>query len=232
MFTLSGVLFDMDGILIDSEPFWRQAEMELFATVGVHLSEENCRETTGLRIEEVVAHWYAIQPWSGVSQAHLSQQILNRVVELVSTQGRPLAGVKEALQACLDLGLPLGLASSSDYCLIQATLQRLALQEYFSVVHSAQEESWGKPHPAVYLTAAAKLQVHPLSCLAIEDSLNGVISAKAARMPVVAIPDQEQASNPRFCLADFRMSSLLEFPSWLIQQKICLNPPVLPPVTT
>ncbi|MBS2038918.1 hexitol phosphatase HxpB [bacterium] len=220
MLTINGILFDMDGVLIDSEPFWRQAEMELFATVGLTLSEEDCRQTTGLRIEEVVAHWYAIQPWSGTSPSLLSQQILDRVVELVGTQGQPMAGVQEALQACRQAGLPLGLASSSNYCLIEATLERLGLRPFFSVIHSAQDESWGKPHPAVYLSAASKLQVSPLRCLAIEDSLNGVISAKAARMPVLAIPDREQAANPRFCLADCQLSSLLEFPTWLAEQEV------------
>lgn len=212
---IAGVLFDMDGILIDSEPFWRQAEMELFATVGLQLSEEDCRQTTGLRIEEVVAHWYALQPWNGVSQADLSLQILQRVVGLVREQGRPLAGVCEALQACRQAGLPLGLASSSNYCLIEATLERLGLRDWFSVIHSAEEEHWGKPHPAVYLRAAEKLGVSPLRCLAVEDSLNGVISAKAARMQVVAVPSPEQSDDPRFCLADARLPTLLEFADWL-----------------
>ena len=220
MLTIAGVLFDMDGILIDSEPFWRQAEMELFAGVGLQLDEEDCRQTTGLRIEEVVAHWFAIRPWKGTSQAELSEQILGRVVELVTTRGRPLAGVREALQACRQAGVPTGLASSSNYCLIEATLNRLELRDFFSVLHSAQDEAWGKPHPAVYLSAASKLGVPPQRCLAIEDSLNGLISARAARMSVVAIPDSEQASNPRFCLADCQLSSLLEFPAWLSQQAV------------
>lgn len=217
---LSGILFDMDGILIDSEPFWRQAEMEVFTTVGLTLTDADCRQTMGLRIEEVVSHWFALRPWDSPSQEELSRQILGRVIELVSSQGRPLPGVPEALQACLEAKLPLGLASSSNYSLIDATLERLQLRDFFSVVHSAQEENWGKPHPAVYLSAAAKLGVSPLCCLAIEDSLNGVIAAKAARMPVVAIPDREQSANPRFCLAEHRLSSLLEFPAWLAEQDL------------
>lgn len=218
--TLSGILFDMDGILIDSEPFWRQSEMEVFATVGLTLSEADCRQTMGLRIEEVVSHWFRLRPWPGPGQDQLSRQILQRVVELLSSQGRPLPGVCQALQACLDARLPLGLASSSNYCLIEATLERLQLRDFFSVVHSAQDESWGKPHPAVYFSAAAKLGVSPLRCLAVEDSLNGVIAAKAARMPVVAIPDQEQSADPRFCLAEDRLASLLEFPAWLAEQDL------------
>ena len=218
--TLSGFLFDMDGILIDSEPFWRQAEMEVFATLGLSLSEADCRQTMGLRIEEVVAHWFRLRPWSGPAQDQISQQILQRVVELVSSQGRPLAGVHEALGACLETGLPVGLASSSNYCLIEATLERLQLRHSFALVHSAQDESWGKPHPAVYLSAAARLEVEPVRCLAIEDSLNGVIAAKAARMPVVAIPDHEQSADPRFCLADYRLPSLREFPAWLAEQDL------------
>ena len=102
----------------------------------------------------------------------------------------------------------MGLASSSTYRLIDCTLESLGLKDFFEVIHSAQEEALGKPHPAVYLSAAAKLGVAASGCLAIEHSLNGVIAAKAARMTVVAIPEAHQQSDPRFAVADHRLESL------------------------
>ena len=212
---IKGILFDMDGVLIDSEPFWRLAEIEVFATVGVHLSDQDCRQTMGLRIDEVVAFQYGLAPWKQPGQQQVAGLILDRVVELVRQRGKPLPGVVQAVTAAQASGLPMGIASSSSYRLIEATLDCLGLQEYFPIVHSAQHEALGKPHPAVYLAAADKLNVAASSCVAIEDSLNGIIAAKAARMRVVAIPDEEQGQDPRFVLADTRLHSLLEFPDWL-----------------
>lgn len=209
------IIFDMDGILIDSEPYWRQAEIEHFGSVGLELTEADCAQTTGLRIDEVVAYRYAEKPWNDVSQAEIAERILNRVEELVASVGVPLAGAIEAVNLVAVSGRPLALASSSSYRLIQATLKRLGLEEAFPVVHSAEEETWGKPHPAVYLQAAGKLGCSPLDCLAIEDSLNGVISAKAARMQVVAIPAAHDQNDPRFCLADHQLQQVSQLEEFL-----------------
>ena len=212
---MKGILFDMDGILIDSEPFWRQAEIDIFGRVGLPLTEAECFQTMGLRIDEVVAIRYAQKPWTELSQKEVADLILEQVENLVRQQGEPLPGVEAALACARDSGLPVGLASSSSYRLIEATLEALGVKKYFGVIHSAEEEEWGKPHPAVYLRAAAKLGVAPTACLAIEDSLNGVIAAKAARMAVVAIPEAQAPEDPRFVLADHRLADLAEFPQLL-----------------
>ena len=198
-----GILFDMDGVLIDSEPFWRQAEVEVFATVGVHLTLEQCAETMGLRIDEVVSYRAPEH-----DQAALAEAIVSRVEELVRAHGVPLAGAREVLEAIRQRAIPCGLATSSSYRLLEATLGALDLRDYFSVVHSAQDEVYGKPHPAVYLSAAEKLGIAAPRLLAIEDSVNGVISGKAARMTVVAIPEAPYREDPRFAIADYRFDSL------------------------
>ncbi|MCA9790564.1 MAG: HAD hydrolase-like protein, partial [Candidatus Eremiobacteraeota bacterium] len=112
---IAAILFDMDGILIDSEPFWRRAEVEEFGAVGLKLTEDDCHQTTGLRIDEVVAFRHAQQPWSEPSQAEVAERITARVAELVATQGQPLGGARQALEAARQTGLQLGLASSSTY---------------------------------------------------------------------------------------------------------------------
>lgn len=212
---LAAVLFDMDGVLIDSEPFWRQAEMEVFASVGLYLSEDDCRQTTGLRIDEVVALRHGEHGWAAPSCQEVAEAIVARVIQLVKSQGTPLTGVGAALEAARASGLPMAIASSSSYALIDATLEALNLGDYFPVRHSAQDEPLGKPHPGVYLRAAEKLGVAACRCLAVEDSLNGLVAAKSARMRAVVVPDRCQPRDPRFCLADAQLETLLEFPALL-----------------
>ncbi len=207
----TGILFDMDGILIDSEPFWRQAEIEVFSTVGVHLTDEQCAETMGLRIDEVVLY----RAPEHHDKAALAEAIVARVEELVRERGVPLPGSREVLEWIREEGIPCGLATSSSYRLLESTLAALELREFFSVVHSAQDEIYGKPHPAVYLQAAEKLGIPPTQCLAIEDSVNGVLAAKAARMGVVAIPEAPFRNDPRFAIADRQLVSLVEFEALL-----------------
>ncbi len=210
--TYAGILFDMDGVLIDSEPFWRQAEIEVFATVGVHLTEEQCAETMGLRIDEVVRLRAPRH-----DQAALAEAIVSRVEQLVREKGVPLPGSREILEWIRQKDIPCGLATSSSYRLLESTLAALGLRDYFSIVHSAQDEIYGKPHPAVYLSAAQKLGIEPVEVLAIEDSVNGVIAGKAARMKVVAIPEAPFRSDRRFAIADYQCDSLSELGEMLQQ---------------
>ena len=107
--------------------------------------------------------------------------------------------------------LKVALASSSAYRVIRAVVERLGLADAFDLIYSAEEEEYGKPHPGVYLTTAHRLGVAPTRCLAVEDSLNGVLAAKAARMKCVAIPEAEARHDPRFAIADTVLDSLNGF---------------------
>jgi mannitol-1-/sugar-/sorbitol-6-/2-deoxyglucose-6-phosphatase len=200
------VIFDMDGLLIDSEPTWRRSEIEVFAEVGVTLTEAMCRETTGLRIDEVVAHHYGRAPWEGTSVPALAARIVDRMIEEVTARGAPLPGAVEAIERLSARGVPLGLASSSPRRLIDATLARLSVAARFAAITSAEDDRYGKPHPSVYLRAAEALGAAPTRCLVFEDSLNGVIAAKAARMRCVAVPESDPA--PGFAVADALLGSL------------------------
>ncbi len=199
------LIFDMDGILIHSEPFWREAEIELFKTVGVELDEAECAQTMGLRVDEVVA---LRAPHA--NQKELIEKLEGWVERLIRAQGQPLEGVVPVLERVRAVGWPCALATSSSQRLLRATLERLQLKDFFQITHSAETEPLGKPHPAVYLSAAAKLGVRPTDCLAIEDSVNGVIAAKAARMKVVAIPEADFREDPRLGIADLKLDSLTE----------------------
>jgi HAD superfamily hydrolase (TIGR01509 family) len=200
----------MDGVLIDSEPLWQRAEIELFATVGLQLTAEQAAETTGLRIDEVVALRHAQSPWLEPSPAELCARIVQRVAELVLQQGQPLPGAPAALALARASADRVGLATSSPRTLIQAVLARLELTHTFDAVATAEDERYGKPHPAVYLTLADRLAVPPSRCVAIEDSLHGLVAAKAARMRCVVVPDPRFAADPRFALADHQLRSLAD----------------------
>jgi sugar-phosphatase len=214
--TIQAVIFDMDGLLIDTEPIWRRAEIEIFGRLGLHLTEEQCLDTMGVRVAEVVRLWYGRYPWQGPSCEEVTKQIEDRVIDYVLTEGKAKAGVYEALQMVADAGLPIAIASSSSEDLIRAVVQRLVIGTYIDLICSAVAEPEGKPHPAVYLTAARLLGVPPETCLALEDSPNGVLSAKAAGMYCVAVPDRFLASDPRMLQADLRLNTLEELTSELL----------------
>lgn len=207
---LAAVIFDMDGVLIDSEPLWQEAEIAVFAGVGVTLDRRLCLQTTGLRSDELVAYWYARRPWSSPAPVEVERELLRLVSALIRERAERKAGLDEVLGVLATRDVRLGLASSSPYAIIDAVLERLGLTETFACVHSAEEEPYGKPHPGVYVSAARKLDVTPAACCAIEDSVNGVLAAKAARMTCVAVPDPATAADPRFVVADRVVRSLAE----------------------
>ncbi len=185
---IEAVVFDMDGVLIDSEPFWREVEVEVFGPLGLDLTPAMLASTMGMRTEEVAQHWYRHRPWDGPSPAEVAARLVARVVETVRRRGAIAEGAREAVDYLEGLGLRLALASSSPRVMIEAVLEVCGLLGRFEVVHSAQDERLGKPNPSVYLTTARELGVRPERCLAIEDSPAGVRAAKAAGMACLAVP--------------------------------------------
>src|SRR5215212_7605287 len=214
---LGAVVFDMDGLLIDSEPFWRAAELEVFCAVGVPLTLELARQTIGLRTADGVDYWHARYPWPKTSKREVTERIIQRGLALIRDQGMALPGAREAVRKLAALGVPLALASSSEEEVITAVLTKLDLADCFWVVQSAEHEPYGKPHPAVYLAAAHGLGVAPETCLAIEDTVTGVIAAKAARMACVAVPAPDAKDDRRFGVADAVQPSLAHLDADLLE---------------
>lgn len=204
-------------MLIDSEPFWRQAEIEVFGSVGLHLSESDVRQTMGLRIDDAVAHWWRRHPWAGPPPAAVERSVTSRVVELITGAGEPMPGAREAVALCRRLSLPVAVCSGSYAVVIEAALRRLGIEQEVSVWHSAEWEPVGKPHPGAYLSTAAKLGVDATTCLAVEDSFHGAISAKAARMRVVAVPEPAAFGSARWGFCDALLPSLVGFDEALIR---------------
>ncbi|MDI7386921.1 hexitol phosphatase HxpB [Cronobacter dublinensis] len=208
-------IFDMDGLLIDSEPLWDQAELEVMATLGVDTSRlHELPDTLGLRIDLVVELWFAQQPWNGPSVAEVTQRIITRAMTLVEEKRPLLPGVADAIALCKAQGLKVGLASASPLHMLERVLTLFGLRESFDALASAEHLPYSKPHPQVYLDAAAKLGVDPLCCVTLEDSVNGMVATKAARMRSIVVPAEENRSDARWALANVRLQSLTELEPW------------------
>ena len=221
---VQAVIYDLDGLLIDSEPCWERAEMEVLGSVGVPLTPERSHETTGLRLDEAVAYWAARYPWTAVSHEDVVSRILQRVLALLADRASLKPGVRESLAVVRRAGLRVALASSSPLALIEGALERVGLQSEFEQVVSAEGERFGKPHPGVYLTTAARLGVAPRVCLALEDSVNGVLAATSAGMRCIAVPERWPVADPRFSRANAVVHSLHEINDDLLRR--CQTPSI------
>lgn len=208
---INTVIFDMDGLLVDSEPLWGIAMREVFSTVGVSLSPELTHLTTGLRTKEVVSYWHNHFNWNSKSAEQVTTEIIDNVTDKILHNGQGMEGLHYILDFFRSRNFNIGLASSSPMRLIQSVLNHLDIGSAFNAVVSAEYEPYGKPHPAVYLACAGELGADPLDCLAFEDSVTGMIAAKAARMKVVVVPEAHKRTEPKFVLADMKLDSLLQF---------------------
>ena len=208
---MKAIIFDMDGVLIDSEPLWKIAQVEAFSKVGLDLSYTDCEETVGLRTDEVVQMWYDKVGWENKTVKEVETNIVDILIREIKSQGTALAGVMNALSEIKSARIKIGLATSSYERIIDVVLERFNITDYFDVVHSAEHEKYGKPHPEVFLSTAVKLEIDPKDCVVIEDSFNGMIAAKAARMKVIAVPEKSHSQDSRLAIADEVLESLNDF---------------------
>jgi len=210
---IEAIIFDMDGVIVDSEPFWRKAKVNAVARFGGVITEELAYQSTGLRIDEIANYWIRYCHLDISCAPELEKAILDEVITQIRTKGELLPGVRDSLEWLSKTDLKIGLASSSPLRLIEAVLSSFDLYSYFSVYVSAEQLPYGKPHPQVYLDTAEKLNVMPYQCVAIEDSVIGLISAKSARLTAICVPEPGQENNPRFGIADVTLSSLNDLTS-------------------
>lgn len=207
---IQAVIFDMDGVIIDSEPLWRRAMIQSFMEIGIPFSDDHCRITTGLRFKEVAEYWFKTHAITHVTVEEFDELVINRLCNLVQLEGKTMTGVMEALHFFKEKGLKIGIGTSSNNKLMNTVVDVLNIRHYFDVLCSAEHMDYGKPHPQIYLVCSKELGVHPMHCLVIEDSVNGIIAGKAAQMKVLAIPEEINKNNPKFMIADYNAASLLE----------------------
>lgn len=208
---IDSVIFDMDGLLIDSEHLWKRAEKIVFSSLGVVVTEEEQEYTATLLPPDLIKHWYNQSPWQNKSLDAVEEEVIDLVDHLIFTEADPMPGVHEILELFHSKNFKIALATNSPLRLVPTVLNKLGIKEYFSVISSAEFEVKGKPDPAVYLSTAQKLKVSPTRCIVFEDSVIGVEAARNANMRVVAVPEVDNFHRPDFDLADLKLHSLHEF---------------------
>jgi HAD superfamily hydrolase (TIGR01509 family) len=214
---LNAVIFDMDGLLIDSEPLWREAANELLLTYGKKLTAEQYAVTTGLRTKEFVGYWFRHFNLPAEDSANAEKIIVDLVINLVKQKGKPLPGVAHIFNFFLDRKFKIGLATSSPPALINVVVDMLGIRTHLQAISSAESLDFGKPHPEVYLNCAEKLGVQPVQCICFEDSFNGMVAAKAAKMKCVIVPSIHDIKNPAWEAADLKISTLANFNELLLE---------------
>lgn len=206
---LKAIIFDMDGLLVDTETYWQKAEIEAFSEVGVALTLEDCKRVMGLRCDEAVGVFlerYDLR----LDISHMVSVIETKVIAMAEREPKILPGVIQAIELFRRLGLKIAVCSSSSSRVIHGVLKAAGLLETFGELVSAEKESYGKPHPAVYLTALSCLDIQHFEALVFEDSIFGIVAAKAAKIPVVAVPNVLPRTDPRFGIADTVIDSMDE----------------------
>lgn len=214
---INTVLFDMDGLLLDTEPLWGESMLRVAQQHSIDITADKFKETTGLRIYEVTDYWSHKYPWDGASSEKVADDILDDIIALSKQKGRVMPGVVRSLELLKANNYKIGLASSSPARMIDELISHFDIKRYFDEITSADVVELGKPHPAVFLHAAKALNANPLECVVLEDSLNGLIAGKAARMKVIMVPDVLNFHKPQMEVADAKLTSLEEFDLGLLQ---------------
>jgi sugar-phosphatase len=207
----SAVIFDIDGLLINSEPLWNQAAAEIFRQYGIILTDEQYAITTGLRSKEFVTHWLIQNKIPSTEFDRVEEKIVNLALSLIDKDATLMPGVEHIFQFFLKRDFKIGLATSSPVELIEWVKDKLGIRSFIHASSSAQNLPYAKPHPQVYLDCAAAMHVSPLACICFEDSVYGMTAAKAARMTCVVVPSAEHSKLPHWGLADLKLSSLQNF---------------------
>ena len=203
----------MDGLLIDSEPLWSEAAIEVFSIYGKKITLADLAATTGLRTSEFVSWWLRDYKFDNTELEKIGEKIVDLVIKKIRLEGKAMPGSDYILDFFHERGYKIGLATSSPMRVADAVLNLLQIEKYFQVKTSAEKLPYGKPHPQVYLECAAALHSSPLQCICFEDSVNGMIAVKAARMKCVVVPTYSQQKDEKWSIADLKISSLKNFSS-------------------
>jgi HAD superfamily hydrolase (TIGR01509 family) len=213
---IEAVVFDLDGVLLDSEQEWDDVREELVKERGGRWHEQAQTEMMGMSSVEWSRYMHDELDLPEPPE-EISAEVVRRLDEVYRKRLPLIDGAREAVER-LAARWPLGLASSSNREVIDLVLDLSGLARYFRVTVSSEEVPRGKPAPDVYLEAARGLGVPPERCAAVEDSHNGIRSAKAAGMRVIAIPNQHYPPGEEaLALADVTLGSLAELTPSIVE---------------
>ena len=212
----TAVIFDMDGVLVDSEPLAMEAMGRVMARQGVTYTEADNNEFIGRTTLEECRILKA-RHRLGADERDLTKQYVDLLVDLIRERPRPMPGVPDVLADLLAAGYRMALASSAEPVVIATNIDSLGLAHFFEAVVSGTEVAHGKPAPDVFLETAERLGLPAGRCLVVEDSRNGLLAAKAAGMACAVVP----CANTRhqdFREADYRLSALRDLVGLLRKQ--------------
>jgi mannitol-1-/sugar-/sorbitol-6-/2-deoxyglucose-6-phosphatase len=215
---INTVIFDMDGLLIDSEPLWHEAAIEAMAPFDISMTNEEYASSIGLRTKEFLAYWFRHYGIDSKYAGQTEQEINRIVIEKVKEKGEALPGVDYIFDFFSGKDFNIGIATSSPFSLIDVVTEKLGIKKYLHAITSAEKLYLGKPHPEVYLNCAEKLNVQPVQCICFEDSFNGLIAAKAARMKCIVVPAPHVRHEGKWDAADLKLVSLAEFSEEVLHQ--------------
>ena len=207
----TAVIFDIDGLLINSEPLWNKAANEIFRQYGISLTEAQYALTTGLRSKEFVAHWLHAYKIPASEYARAEQRVVDQALLYIDNEATLMPGVAHIFQFFLEKAFKIGLATSSPVALIEWVKDKLGIRSLIHASCSAEHLPYAKPHPQVYLDCAAALHISPLACICFEDSFYGMLAAKSARMTCVVVPAADALKREHWAAADLKLSSLQNF---------------------
>ena len=207
------VIFDLDGVLADSEPWWNKIDKKLLAQYGITYRGEYHRNVLGVSYRLAV-EFYKKAFGLSVSTEEMMRRRAEIAIEFFANRVGLFPSAKQALEALRQMNLRLAVATSSISASARPFLERHKLTPFFDVIVTGDEIERGKPHPDIYMRAAEKLGLALDACLVIEDALSGIAAAKAAQMRVAAIPDTRFV-NPREYQkkADYVLGGLSEIPA-------------------
>jgi HAD superfamily hydrolase (TIGR01509 family) len=206
---VAAVIFDLDGVLVDSEAVWDEVRRRFAEETGGHWHARAQRDMMGMSSVEWSRYMHD-ELGVPLSAEEINRRVADRVAELYRERLPLLPGAVEAVRA-LAGEWPLGLASSSNRHIIDLVLELAGIAGCFEATVSSEEVEGGKPAPDVYLEAARRLGVEPKNCAAVEDSTNGIRSAHAAGMAVIAVPNRDFPPDAEALkLADLELDSLTD----------------------
>jgi HAD superfamily hydrolase (TIGR01509 family) len=213
---VAAVIFDLDGVIVDSEAVWGEIRERFTKEAGGRWHEGALREMMGMSSVEWSRYMHD-ELEVPLPPEEINRQVVDQVAEGYRERVPLLPGAVEAVRSLAE-EWPLGLASSSNRPLIDLVLERAGLADSFQVTVSSEEVERGKPAPDVYLEAARRLGVDPDSCAAVEDSTNGIKSAHAAGMAVIAVPNRDfPPDQDALALAAVTLDSLTDLTPDLVR---------------
>lgn len=206
---MKAVIFDMDGVIIDSEPIHLEVDMQTMKNLGCDISVEELEKYVGTTNEYMLTEIKKNYNISESIEEILSYKLEMTKKKIIQSNLEPIEGIRELLSDLKNKNIPTAIASSSPRDFINVVISKFKLQEYFKYIVSGEDVVSGKPSPDIYIETAKKLALSPKDCTVIEDSRNGVLAAKSAGMKCIGFQNIN-SGNQDLSKADTIVKSIME----------------------